>query len=553
MWPRVTRFHVTINNSIQFIRSQGWLNKTFIKKIPCRPLYDGSSIKNSISRLNNINSTIDRPQLYLNKHVFIRNYSSSNSKQWYTKVNPDNVSAVISWVLMSHALWIALSTTTFVSGLLYLISSTKSGQNWISLKLSSYLSQSTGIAILFEQAKLKHNWTHGTIQCHNLYLSRRPQVSATATATATTTTTTTSSAEVPQDYDKDRNDIIQRVKWALNDNILVQLDHFDDGDYTQFDLVIDSCEVSLSFWKWLNGKGIIEDISFSGVRGIIDRTHLKPVLDQNSAVDVTLPKYKRRPGDFEIDKFKISDLLVIVYQPNRFRPFPVSIFHCQLPKLRKQWLLYDLINGDSISGTFDDSLFVLQRQLTSSHFRIDKLNIDHLNAGTVGPFGWITHGVVDIETNIKFSKMGVITDDNNSTTNTNNHANNNQDHTDEGSINFDVKLQLKDLKAEIPFFKNQFMTYKNKALVKPIVGYINSHKTYIPIQCFLQKPMEDFDGSWTIYDSNLVQDLSWKCWDAFATYVNDEEQRTLRIKKVTIWSAQLFIQVILMALGSIAV
>lgn len=537
MWPRVTRCNVVVNKSIQFIKFQGWLNKTFDRKISCHFLYYRASIKNSINKINNINSNIDIRKLYLNKYSFTRNYSSSKTRQWYSKINPDNVSAVISWVLMSHALWIALSTTTFVSGLLYLISSTQSGQNWISLKLSNYLTQSTGIAILFEQAKLKHNWTHGTIQCHNLYLSRRPLLS-----------TATSSIPVSQDYDKVRNDIIQRVKWALNDNILVQLDHFDEGDYTQFDLVIDSCEVSLSFWKWLNGKGIIEDISFSGVRGIIDRTHFKPVLDQDPSVDLSLLKYKYKLGDFEIDKFKISDLLVIIYQPNGFRPFPVSVFHCQLPKLRKQWLLYDLINGDSISGTFDDSLFVLQRQLTTSHFRIDKLNIDHLNAGTVGPFGWITHGFVDIETTIKFPRMEISTHNNNGTDN-----NNNKQGEKYGTdINFNVKLQLKDLKAEIPFFKNQFMTYKNKALIKPIVGYINSHKTYIPIQCSLQKSIEDFNGSWTIYDSNMVQDLSLKCWDAFATYVNDEEQRTLRIKKVTIWSAQLFIQVILMALGSIS-
>ena len=535
MWSQVTRLNVTLSKSFPFTRLQWWSTIPFNKKLSYNSLIYGSSIQNSFTRINNNkNNNNNNRQLYLNKYIFIRNSSSfsCNNNRWYTKINPDNVSAVLSWVLMSHALWIVLSTTTFVSGLLYLVSSTQSGQNWISLKLSNYLTQSTGINILFEQAKLKHNWTHGTIQCHNLYLSRRPQQQSTLFSSTSTT--------VSENYDKVRNDIIQRVKWALNDNILVQLDHFDDGDYTQFDLVIDSCEVSLSFWKWLNGKGIIEDISFSGVRGIIDRTHFKPILNQDTSIDVPLPKYKRRLGDFEIDKFKISDLLVMVYQPNGFRPFPVSVFHCQLPRLRKQWLLYDFINGDSISGTFDDSLFVLQKQLTNSHFRIDKLNIDHLNSGIIGPFSWITHGFVDIETNIAFSK--VTTSHNKKKNNANNNEN----------INFDIKLQLKDLKAEIPFFKNQFMTYKNKALIKPIVGYINSHRTYIPIQCSLQKPIGDFDGSWTIYDSNLMQDLSWKCWDAFATYVNDEEQKTLRIKKVTIWSAQLLIQVILMALGSIS-
>lgn len=449
-----------------------------------------------------------------------RLYSTQRVKRpWSKRISPDNVSAVVSWVLWSHAVWIAVSTTTFVSGLLYVVSSTESGQNWTTNKLSNYLTQSTGVKILFEQAKLKHNWTHGTIQCHNLYLSRRPQL--------------IQSSDSTKDHDQERNDIIQRVKWALNDNILVQMDHFQNGDFTQFDLVIESCEVSLNFWKWLNGKGIIEDLSLSGMRGIVDRTHLKPI-DPNSTI--TQPKYMRKPGDFEIDKFKINDMLVTLYQPNGFRPFQISVFHCQLPQLRKQWLLYDMLNGDSVSGTCDDSMFVLQRQHSTSHFRVDKLNVDHLNGGAMNtPFGWITHGFVDIESNLTFPSQSSSSSE---ITNPN--------------VKFDIKLQLKDVKAEIPFFRNEFMTYKNKALVKPIVGYINSHKTYIPIECTLDKPIPDFNGAWTVYDSNLIQDVSWKCWDAFALYVTDEQRKTLRIKKVTFWSVQLFLQVVFMALGSIA-
>lgn len=435
----------------------------------------------------------------------------TKKQKWYKKVSPDNVSAVVSWVLMSHAVWIALSTTTFVSGLLYLVSSTESGQNWTTKKLSHYLTQSTGINILFEHAKLKHNWTHGTIQCHNLFLSRRPP---------------DTEQHATHNHEQERMDIVQRVKWGLNDNILVQMDHFNKGDYTQFDLMIESCEVSLNFWKWLNGKGIIEDLSLAGVRGVIDRTHLK---QQQQSVSPP-PRYIRKPGDFEIDQFKITDLLVTLYQPNEFRPFQISVLHGQCPRLRKQWLFNDLINGDSITGTFDESMFILQRlSPLSSHFRIDKLNIDHLNRGVVGPFGWITRGFIDLETKINFPS-----------------------NTSQHNIDLQIDLQLKDVKAEIPFFKNQFMTYKNKALIKPIVGYINSHKTYIPIECSLEKPMLDFDGAWTIYDSNLIQDLSWKCWDSFALYVTDEERKTQRIKKVTFWSVQLFIQVVLMALGSIS-
>ncbi len=42
-----------------------------------------------------------------------------------------------------------------------------------------------------------------------------------------------------------------------------------------------------------------------------------------------------------------------VYQPNDFRPFNFSIFSAHIPKLRKQWLFYDLLSADSITGQVD--------------------------------------------------------------------------------------------------------------------------------------------------------------------------------------------------------
>lgn len=441
------------------------------------------------------------------QRLFYANYSQRTTRRT-RRISPDNVSAVVSWLLMSHALWITLSTTTFVSGVVYLLSSTDRGQQWLTKRLSNYLTKSTGVTVLFDHnTHWSHNWGRGTIQCHNLYMSRRP---------------------CPLDSRITTHSIWQRVKWAINDNVLVQMDHFQDGDYTQFDLTVESCELSLSFNKWLNGRGILESVAIQGVRGVIDRTHLKPVITQPNQPRTPM-RYVRKPGDFEIGKVKVTDLLVTLYQPNGFRPFQISIVNCILPQLRKQWLLHDILCGDTINGTFDDSMFILQKkqQLQLSHFRIDHLNIDHLNSGTVGPFGWISRGFIDIQTNIHYPSTNK-------------------------ALQFDIDLQLKHVRAEIPFFNNEFMTFRNKTLVKPIVGYINSHRTYIPIQCSLEKPLEDFNGSWTVYDSNLVQDLSWKCWDSFEMYVMDQEQKSLRIKKVAFWSVQVFLQALLMALGSIS-
>jgi distribution and morphology protein 31 len=43
-----------------------------------------------------------------------------------------------------------------------------------------------------------------------------------------------------------------------------------EGDnYTMYDINIDEVDVTLSLWRWLDGKGLIKDASVKGVRGVI--------------------------------------------------------------------------------------------------------------------------------------------------------------------------------------------------------------------------------------------------------------------------------------------
>lgn len=45
----------------------------------------------------------------------------------------------------------------------------------------------------------------------------------------------------------------------------------EDVDYTVFDLNVDSIDVTLSLWRWFDGKGLIEDAVIKGVRGVLGR------------------------------------------------------------------------------------------------------------------------------------------------------------------------------------------------------------------------------------------------------------------------------------------
>lgn len=193
-------------------------------------------------------------------------------------------------------------------------------------------------------------------------------------------------------------------------------------------MTINSVDVTLSFYKWWNGKGMLKDVEVRGVRGVIDRTHVKW---SEGPLDPFSFRHEHQPGDFEIERFKLEDLMVTVHQPGGFRPFSASIFSCELPQLRKQWLFYDFLCANHVSGAYDGSLFTIHpRQIQHSNImpgvvdnshhninnpviepmspeaalawkkfsrlRIDGLKIDHLNRGDPGPFGWIYEGNVDI-------------------------------------------------------------------------------------------------------------------------------------------------------------
>lgn len=439
---------------------------------------------------------------YCGRRCYGRGYSGGGGfyggRGYRGRWSADNFSAVFSWLLMSNALWIGVSTTTFTSGVLYLLN-TVQGQDWVATKIGNLITRNTGIHVIFEHAQLANYGT--AIQFHKVFASRRPE---------------------PTSGKASWGGSAQRAQLAMRDQLLVAKDTFHTGNYTQFDLSIEKVQLTLSFWKWFNGQGIIETLQLNGVRGIVDRTHLRP---SPIYIDPTTQRHVAEAGDFHIDKFILNDMLVTMYQPNGFRPFNISVINCILTPLRKHWLLFDVLNGQCASGSFDNSMFVLQKLAIDQRnkFRIDQLDIDHLNAGVQGPFGWITKGHVNIEVDYN------VTHD---------------------PTHFNVQLQLTDVKARVPFFQNS-LTYKNHALIRPIIGYINAHRTYIPIACQLKKETADFNGAWTLYDSALLQDLSQEVFARFEQYVQDDQLKADRLKRVTFWSLQLFLQTILMALSGL--
>ncbi|PYI23334.1 hypothetical protein BO99DRAFT_470764 [Aspergillus violaceofuscus CBS 115571] len=490
--------------------------------------------------------------------------------------NLDEITALFSWVLLGHVVWVVLGTTTFFS-LLIIAINTVFAQETLAGWIGNYLTKSSGVKVVFESA-IVPKWRDGVITFKNVFVSRRPgqgtgNVSKGSSKTAAAVAAAAALGGEPSHELPDQR--------TSSDE--------EDTNYTQFDVSIETVNVTLSFTKWINGKGLLRDVEVRGIRGVIDRRYVHWSDDD---LDPKSYRHEHHPGDFEIDSFKMSDVLVTVYQPDGFRPFPVSIFSCDLPQLRKQWLLYDFMSANMMSGSFDNSLFTIHPRQTHgftgaqldsgtedgksspwkkhSRIRVDGLNIDHLNRGVQGPFSWIHEGTVDIVADTMFPAendeslakvMADFYDRLEATVTSNNHhdpASSKSSPSDIASeqdkrfLVTDLRLHLNNVKAVVPLFTRD-LSYINNALIRPIVAYINSRRTFIPVNCRLVKRVGDFDGSWTTFDSGLMDDLSAAVYDAFARDVVDEQARKRRFKKVGFWSLQLAAQAIFMGMaGNIA-
>lgn len=500
--------------------------------------------------------------------------------------NVDEIGAFFSWVLLGHVLWIILGTTTFFSLAIFAVN-TVFAQETLARWVGNYLTKSSGVKVVFESA-IVPKWRDGVITFKNVFVSRRPGQGTGKVSKGSPPTAAAAAAAA----DRARDSASTGAAGTVEE---------EDTNYTQFDLSLDTVNVTLSFTKWFNSKGLLRDVEIKGVRGVIDRTS---VHYSGEYVDPRSYKHEHNPGDFEIDSFKMEDLLVTVHQPQNFRPFPVSIFSCDLPQLRRQWLFYDFLSANIMSGSFDESLFTIHpRQLhghietqlnnaaaingesnpwkKQSRLRIDGLNIDHLNRGVEGPFSWIHEGNVDIVADIIFpadsddsiakvmsdfydrmeatvtstryiqsnkEKGTINNDDINNTSAVSQSADSKALDADRRFLVMDLRVHLNDVRAAVPIFTKD-LSYVNNALIRPIVAYINSRRTFIPINCRVVKRASEFDGSWTIFDSGLMDDLSAESYQAFAKDVTDDQARLRRFRKVGLWSLQLAIQALFMGMA----
>lgn len=520
----------------------------------------------------------------------------------------DEIGAFISWIFLGHIVWIVIGTTTFVSLAIWAVN-TVFAQETVAGWVGNYLTKSSGVKIVFESA-IVPTWRNGVITFNNVFVSRRPRQRAKRERSVSKGSSITAAAAA------------EAAMAGKTGTEGAGVDGVDDGNYTQFDVTIQTVNVTLSFSKWFNGKGLLRDVEILGVRGVVDRTHVRKV---EGYVDPKSYRHEHDTGDFEIDDFKMSDVLLTVHQPNDFRPFSVSVFNCELPRLRKQWLFYDFMSANNMSGSFDESLFTVHpRQVHGqtgvalntdgselddasqwkkhSRLRIDSLNIDHLNRGIEGPFSWINEGNVDIVADVMIpsdsdgiwrqswrksaeavtelyerveASVAASAGSQNSHQQERIQPEKQTHHLHDGReaplpdfpnptpqippavprseddkpLILDITCVLHNIHASVPLFTRD-LSYVNSALVRPIVAYINSrHGAFIPVHCRVVKLQSEFDGSWTIFDSGLLEDLSREVYAAVARDVEDRGKVRGRMRKVGWWGVRVFAQALFLGLA----
>ncbi|KXN90943.1 Mitochondrial distribution and morphology protein 31 [Leucoagaricus sp. SymC.cos] len=487
--------------------------------------------------------------------------------KWFTiksfrKFNADDISAFVTWFLMSQTLWILIGTTTFFS-VIFAIANSLRLQHYVARAISDYLTSETGVIIIFESA-IVPKWRESRISFKNVYVSRRPP------------DTTAKSLQQRRE-----NEYLMAVGYDVSnhpgyhhfsddeDDLMVPIALAEeDSNMSLFDLTIDSVDVTLSLWRWLDGKGLVEDAVVRGVRGVLDRQNI--YWDPDHPLDPALFRHKSVPGDFELESLQLEDLLITVYQPGGFRPYTTSIFRADIRQFRKQWLFYDFLCAENVVGQFDNCLFSLHKPQSigrttekdledgewarMSRIRIDGVNIDHLQNSTTmeGPISWITSGKVDAVLDIKFPHdphgdlpfnviLGEIADAISTSIKDNmnekdaspdikripgqrelarpplsvpedemyNYERGKGETGQEGEeglkVVIDMDLRFCDLKAAVPIFTND-LSYVNNAFIWPIVAFMNANRTLVPIHCRMVKNLGDFDGAWTV--SNCFAYLS---------------------------------------------
>lgn len=314
-------------------------------------------------------------------------------------------------------------------------------------------------------------------------------------------------------------------------NVNIKRDPFDlysiDQNVSAILLDIEEISVKISLMWWLQGYGFIQKLHAKNVTGDIYSEHL--VWD---AKNLRENREKKR-GDFVIEDLKLNNVSVNLHQVAHKRPLKLQIHSIDCGKVRKQWLLRDLLLSHSAYGIFDGSLFSLTRRPSSgdevsNELKIDGLEFDVISEYVTGPLSWIKEGTFDVNVVMTFNKF-------NSVENLWSYHNTKSGYYIEEKlesfkpIEFDVKMKLNNLRAKAPR-SNRHQIHKN--LVNPIVAFINTNYEFIPLNFRILLNEKDFNGAIFPHETEIWEALSAGVTREFINLVKSQKSASNTQKNI---------------------
>lgn len=332
----------------------------------------------------------------------------------------DDFSAFISWLVMGHVLWIILGTTTFGLVVMYSIHTfdniwnTIKGENPDSSKnvdhsilgyiTGSILSHGLGFKIEFSKGSVLPEWRDGMLRFKDFRIHSIPTE-------------------------------------AKDDDLMVD-------KLIEFTANIKAMNVSLSFNKWYEGNGLIYDLEILGMNAKLYKSNATktvtsvdaPSTSSFNSMALSFSRYnenhdisdhyykelstikKSRQSfvdpNYEFAHIKIQDTYIEVHETSDGEftntPFKISVFNCDLPKLRGDRLLVDFFNANNVTGAINESMFTIhKKQLYSDPssdrvvtFKIDGINMDSIAQNNSQlKFNWIVNGKAEITADIRLPSL----------------------------------------------------------------------------------------------------------------------------------------------------
>lgn len=315
----------------------------------------------------------------------------------------DDASAIFSWLVMGNVLWIILGTTTFGLVLVYSIhtfdslrsqvsayfsddrdsTDLKKDDSFVGSLTSSILSYGLGINIDFHRQSVLPEFKDGKLIFKNVGI----------------------------------NSIV------------------DESSNIWFNCDVESLSLSLSFGKWSDGHGLIQDLEIFGANGKVYKNY-DPVTQTNDVPPATIFRRYHDTNHFQFDEndlaqeiiqsektsivdpnyelsgVKVHDSYFEVYDSrNPDKPLKISIFNCELPKLTGKTMLIDFFNANTVNGSINDSMFTIHKKQDYNQLpdeNIIRFKLDGIDLGNFSQaypqlkFNWILNGKAEILADIRF-------------------------------------------------------------------------------------------------------------------------------------------------------